>query len=121
MCAQENHRRDPMIDQDENCHVDPLDKPLDQKNLDSAAAAYLAVSGMGCTNCAMRVRNGLLGLEGVLVAYVELESQLAAAAYDPQRVTPEDLVQAVANAGNDGRHHYRAQFIRQVPVEWLLG
>lgn len=120
MCAQENHHRDTVINQDQDCHVDPLDKPFDQKTLASAAAAYLSVSGMGCANCAMRVRNGLLNLEGVLVAYVELERGLAAAAYDPQRITPDDLVQAVANAGNDGRHHYQAQFIQQVPVAWLL-
>lgn len=52
-------------------------------------------------------------MEGVLADHGELELQLASAAYDPQRGTSNDLVQAVANAGNDGHHNYQAQFIRQ--------
>ncbi len=43
----------------ENCHVEPLDKPLDETALAKATAAYLAVWGMGCPRCALRVRNGL--------------------------------------------------------------
>ena len=104
----------------ENCHVDPLEKPLDRQAIESAVAAYLLVGGMGCQNCAMRVRNGLLGLEGVIAAEVELGQGLAAAAYDPERVTTEDLIQAVSNAGNDGRHNYFAQLIKQVPASQAL-
>ena len=104
----------------DNCHVDPVEKTLDHQAIESALAAYLQVEGMGCPNCAMRVRNGLLGLEGVLAAEVELEQGLAAAAYDPNRVTTKDLIQAVAFAGNDGRHHYFARLIKQVPVSQVL-
>jgi copper chaperone CopZ len=68
----------------------------------------------------MRVRNGLLGLEGVFAAEVELDQGLAAAAYDPEQVTAEDLIQAVTRAGNDGRHNYFAQLIRRVPVRQAL-
>jgi copper chaperone CopZ len=109
------------MSEDKNCHVVALDKPLDRDALSEAVAAYLSVGGMGCPNCAMRVRNGLLSLEGVFVAEVYLEQGIAAAAYDPGRVKPGDLVQAVALSGNDGRHHYWAQFIQQVPVSRLLG
>jgi len=104
----------------ENCHVDPLEKSLDPQSIESAVAAYLLVGGMGCPNCAMRVRNGLIGLEGVFAADVELEQGLAAAAYDPERVTIEDLIQAVAQAGNDGRHHYFARLIKQIPASQAL-
>jgi copper chaperone CopZ len=100
----------------DECYVEPLEKPLDEAALESAMAAYLAVGGMGCPRCALRVRNGLLSLEGVLLADVLLEDCVAVAAYDPNRVTPEDLVQAVANAGNDGRHHYWAQVMAVMPV-----
>jgi copper chaperone CopZ len=93
----------------ENCQVEPVEKPLDEAALADAMAAYLNVSGMGCPRCATRVRNGLLSLDGVLVVDVFLEQNVAAAAYDPQRVSPDDLVQAVANSGNDGRHHYQAE------------
>ena len=101
----------------ENCKVEPLEKPLDRDALANAKAAYLAEYGMGCPRCAMRVRNGLLGLDGVLLAEVHLEQGIAAAAYDPHRVAPSDLVAAVVGAGNDGRHHYQAEFIKQVPFE----
>jgi Cu+-exporting ATPase len=101
----------------ENCQVEPLENPLDQDALANAMAAYLAVYGMGCPRCAMRVRYGLLGLDGVLLAEVHLEKGIAAAAFDPNRVTPSELVAAVAGAGNDGRHHYQAEFIKQVPIE----
>ena len=119
MNQQQRHHGQVAPDRDENCHVDPLQKSLDQSDLEGAVAAYLAVSGMGCPNCATRVSNGLLGLEGVLAVHVDLKQGLAVTAYDPEFVSPEDLIQAVANAGRDGRHHYGAQFIQQVPISWL--
>ncbi len=103
-----------------DCHVEPLEKPLDEQALESAQAAYLAVSGMGCPNCAARVRNGLLSVEGVLLVDVNLEMNIAAAAFDPQRVSPDDLTQAVAAAGNDGRHHYEAKVLKVVPATEAL-
>jgi len=104
----------------ENCHVEAVEKPLEEAALATAMAAYLSVSGMGCPRCATRVRNGLLTLEGVLVADVFLERGVAAAAYDPQRVAPDDLVNAVADSGNDGRHHYRAEVLSVVPATEAL-
>ena len=100
-----------------NCHVEPLEKPIDPLALQSATAVFLMVQGMGCPRCAMRVRNGLLGLEGVLVANVFLEEGMALAAYDPARVETGDLIAAVAAAGGDGRHHYEAQVIGQAPTD----
>ena len=104
----------------ENCHVEPVEKPLDRTALSTAMVAYLAVWGMGCPRCAMRVRNGLLGLDDVLLADVFLEEGIAAVAYKPDRVTTEDLVTVVAAAGNDGRHHYRAKVVGQVPAAQVL-
>jgi copper chaperone CopZ len=100
-----------------NCHVEPLEKPVDPVVLQSATAVFLMVQGMGCPRCAMRVRNGLLGLEGVLMADVFLEEGMAVAAYDPARVETGDLIGAVAAAGGDGRHHYEAQVIGQAPTD----
>lgn len=102
--------------QHDDCHVEPLEKPVDEAALETAMAAYLAVGGMGCPRCALRVRNGLLSLDGVLLADVFLEAGIATAAYDPTRVRPKDLVQAVANAGNDGRHHYWAEVMAVLPA-----
>ena len=108
------------MSQDENCHVEPIEKLVDQTAIETAQATYLAVTGMGCPRCATRVRNGLLTLDGVLLADVQLEAGIATAAYDPQRVTPETLTLAVAGAGNDGRHHYQAQVLRTLPASEAL-
>ncbi len=99
--------------QHDNCHVEPVVKPLDEIALENAMTAYLAVSGMGCPRCAMRVQNGLLSLEGVLLAEIQLEDGIATTAYDPTCVTPNDLLAAVGAAGNDGHHHYAATLIEQ--------
>lgn len=106
--------------QHDNCHVEPLEKPFDPTALENAMAAYLAVSGMGCPRCALRVQNGLLNLEGVLFAEVQLEDSIAVAAYDPIHVTPENLLAAVAGAGNDGRHHYGATLLQERPAREVV-
>ncbi len=97
------------MDDHENCHVELLEKPLDRIALSTAEAAILTVSGMGCPRCAMRVRNGLLSLDGVLVADVHLERGVAVVAFDPKRARLDYLLTAVAAAGNDGRHNYQAR------------
>lgn len=94
---------------EEKCHVDPLEKPLDHAAISEAMVAYLAVWGMGCPNCARRVRNSLLSLDGVMLVNIFLEQAMAVVAYDPKRVNSDELVKAVAIASNDGRHHYRAE------------
>ena len=94
-----------------NCHVDLIEKPLEQQALDRAQFALLLVQGMGCPNCARRVHNGLLALDGVLAVDVVLERGLAQVLYDPEQVSPIALLPAVAAAGNDGRHHYAAQLL----------
>lgn len=100
----------------ENCHVDPVKKPLDKEALVTAVAAFLGVSGMGCPTCTMRVRNGLLSLGGVLYADVFLQNGVAAVAFDPSLVTVDNLLSAVAGAGNDGRHHYDAHLLQTMPA-----
>lgn len=104
------------MNHEQDCHVDPLRKSLDRQALATAQAAILGVAGMGCPTCAMRVRNGLLQLDGVLVAQVLLERGLAAVAFDERRVAVDDLVSAVGAAGNDGRHHYVAQLLNTMPA-----
>lgn len=101
---------------EQDCTVEPLEKPLDRTALNTAHVAYLGVRGMGCPRCALRVRNGLLRLDGVLMAEVFLAKGIAAAAYDPSQLTPSALVRAVAAAGNDGRHHYQAHLMMVTPA-----
>ncbi len=93
---------------DQNCHVEPIQKTVLDSVLKNADTTLLAVSGMGCPNCAARVRNGLVSLDGVHHAEIYLDPGLAQVYFDGGKVTPEMLIDAVAFADNDGRHHYEA-------------
>jgi copper chaperone CopZ len=97
---------------EENCYVQPIYKnAVPAQQLQDADRATLAISGMGCHNCATRVRNGLLALDGVYGVDVYLNMALAEVTYVRAKVSPGQLVEAVARAGNDGRHEYRAQLL----------
>ncbi len=96
---------------DENCRVEPVLKTVTEQQIRSADRALLSIGGMGCSNCATRVRNGLLALQGVYTADVYLNMGLAEVLYDRRTVSLESLETAVHQAGNDGRHEYHAMVI----------
>lgn len=101
-----------------NCHVEPISKIPTAEEGRKVRAAFLEVWGMGCSNCAARVRNSLLLLEGVLDAYVDhLEGQ-AKVVYNPDFVTIQDLLEAVQRAGGDGRHEYGAVLEVHKEIPW---
>lgn len=95
------------------CQVNPVAKPLNREALVNAKAAYLAVYGMGCQSCAMRVQNSLMSLNGVLLAEVDVNGGMAAITYEPKKVRVDDLLDAVVAAGGDGRHNYQAKLVRE--------
>jgi copper chaperone CopZ len=104
----------------ENCHVEPFQKTPTIEEQKTTTSAVLVVSGMGCPNCAARVRNSLLSLSGVVEAQVILETGLAEVTYNPDLADVPVLLNAVAQAGADGRHHYRAREWQELapPVVW---
>lgn len=108
----------------ENCHVDAFEKTATAEERQHLAATMLVVKGMGCPNCATRVRNGLLSLKGVIEAQIVLEMGVAEVTFNSQLVTIAALIDAVARAGGDGRHTYRAQVwdevVRSEPPLMLL-
>ena len=95
----------------ENCHVEPIHKAALDHVIQNAERILLSISGMGCPNCATRVRNGLLLLDGVHDAEVLLNMRMAEVYFDEKKVSSAMLIQAVAGAGNDGRHNYQAQAV----------
>lgn len=99
---------------DDNCHVERLEKTASAEERQKVDQALLAVWGMGCPNCANRVRNSLLSLNGVLDASVDHRAGMAQVSFNPTMVSPEALVSAVSRAGGDGRHEYGAQVLTQV-------
>lgn len=93
---------------DENCHVEPVQKIASVEEQQATALIMLGVHGMGCPNCAARVRNNLLGLKGVTEADVDHVTGTADVEFNPNLVAVPALLEAVAQAGNDGRHRYQA-------------
>jgi len=96
---------------DENCHVDPIQKTATSDERQTVTTAVLAVRGMGCPNCAARVRNSLIALTGVVEADVDHTAGMAQVNFNPNLTNLAALVEAVARAGGDGRHEYRAQLM----------
>ena len=97
---------------DKSCYVEPIYKnSVSAEQIRNADTAMLAVWGMGCENCATRVRNSLLSLEGVYAAGVYLNMALAEVIYDRKTIVTDALINAIYRAGNDGRHEYRAELI----------
>lgn len=59
--------------------------------------ATLTITGMSCGHCVSSVRNALAALNGVTVQAVRVgEAEIL---YDPAKVTPSALVEAVTQSG----------------------
>jgi Cu+-exporting ATPase len=61
--------------------------------------AVLALEGMTCASCAMRIEKGLKKVPGVLDASVNLATELANVTYDPAQTGIEQMVQKVEAVG----------------------
>lgn len=59
----------------------------------------LPIGGMSCASCVARVQAGLSKLDGVEDAKVNLASEKATIQYDPLKVSPSELVEAVEKLG----------------------
>jgi len=66
----------------------------------------LPVGGMTCASCVGRVENALHRLPGVTAA-VNLAQERADIRFDPRQVTPQQLIQAVTDAGYEIRAEQR--------------
>ncbi len=63
------------------------------------AQTTLALEGMTCASCAMRIEKGLKKVPGVLDAQVNLATELGLVTYDPTQTGLEQLVQKVEAVG----------------------
>lgn len=67
-----------------------------------AQTCTLRVSGMVCEGCAVAVKIAAGKIDGVQVAKVSYDQELAEITYDPAKVTPEAIAQAITkNSGLD--------------------
>jgi Cu+-exporting ATPase len=69
----------------------------------TAARVTLSVDGMTCAACQVRVQRALTKTPGVDTASVNLMMNNAVVTFDPHRVSPTDLVQAIKATGYDSR------------------
>ena len=95
----------------ENCHVEPIEKHATPQEQARLSDGHMVIRGMGCPNCAARVRNSLLSLEGVVDANVDHNTGVGRVFYNPTMLTARDLEAAVRAAGGDGRHEYFGKLV----------
>jgi heavy metal translocating P-type ATPase len=110
------------------------------------AEVEFTVTGMTCGSCAARVERTLARQEGVERAAVNLATERAVVAFDPERLGPDDLVAVVGKIGyglapatpaaagpasaagsagvgapGDAETAWQAMWLRRVLVAWPLG
>jgi copper chaperone CopZ len=95
----------------DHCHVMPIEKHVALSGNEKLETIFMRISGMGCPNCALRVRNGLLGVSGVIGAEVDHITGTARVTIDGAYMNILSLVDAVAQAGDEQRHTYRAALV----------
>ncbi|MGB8344063.1 MAG: heavy metal translocating P-type ATPase, partial [Ktedonobacteraceae bacterium] len=66
---------------------------------EAECSATLALEGMTCASCAMRIEKGLKKLPGILDVSVNLATERASISYDPTRTDLEQMVQKVEAVG----------------------
>src|SRR5213592_5033467 len=69
----------------------------DQRKADSRTV--LALEGMTCASCAMRIEKGLKKVPGVKDASVNLATEQATVSYDPAQASLAQMVQKVEAVG----------------------
>lgn len=66
-----------------------------------AQQVTLTLNGMTCASCAFAIKAALKKLDGVQEAKVSYREERATIIYDPDRVSPEAMIQAIRDAGFD--------------------
>ena len=59
----------------------------------------IPVEGMSCNSCVANVKSSLKPMEGIQGVRVSLEQRNATIAYEPEKVSPEQVQQAINNLG----------------------
>ncbi|HEX9413911.1 MAG TPA: copper ion binding protein, partial [Ktedonobacterales bacterium] len=74
------------------------------------ATAQLALEGMTCASCALRIEKGLKKVSGVVGASVNLATERATVQYDPAAASVDDLLKKVDAVG------YKASLLVERPA-----
>lgn len=71
----------------------------------------LSIRGMGCINCANRIHNALIALDGVGQAYIDHRTGQGAVYFNPDGLSPDEIIARIASAGGTSGHRYRAEVV----------
>jgi len=93
--------------------------------------AIIPITGMHCSSCVLTIENSLKKVEGVYDAKVNFASEKAHIEYDPNRVTRNELEQAISRAGYkaiieeekvtvDVEKQAREREIRSLKIKFLI-
>ncbi|MBS3791834.1 copper-translocating P-type ATPase [Candidatus Bipolaricaulota bacterium] len=72
---------------------------LKEENVEEKEKTDLDIEGMTCASCAQAVEKGLADLEGTEDVNVNIATDKASLAYDPEEVSKDDMAEAVEKAG----------------------
>ena len=97
-----------------DCHVEPIQKVASADEQEQIELVLLAVWGMGCPNCANRVRNSVLSIYGVTATYVDHAAGIAQISYNPNFVKIDSLISAIRWAGRGSKYAYGARLLATV-------
>lgn len=86
-----------MSDSTQTPPITPLAKPQDA--VANVHSAILALEGMSCASCAMRIEKGLKKVPGVENAVVNLATEKATITFDPTLASMDDLLKKVKAVG----------------------
>lgn len=79
-------------------------EPSGPANLpEETRSVTLAVPGMSCATCPIRVETALNRADGVVSAQASLDDKQARVTYDPARIDMAGLIEAIAEAGFTAR------------------
>jgi len=90
-----------------DCRVEPA-RTGTEANGRPTTDVNLFITGMGCSNCALRVQNALLSVQGVTAAQVKLAPPIATVRSLRGEVSSEQLIAAVRKAGQGSTREYHA-------------
>lgn len=85
------------------------------------SAVRLRIEGMGCTQCAERIRASLVACPGVRGARVELGSSTASVVFDPSQLSVDQVMEIIERIGMTSGHAYAAVPVSAVSVNVANG
>jgi Cu+-exporting ATPase len=90
------------------------EQAVSRETEEESRCTLLAIEGMSCASCAMRIEKGLRKLPGVLEARVNLATEQASVTYRPELVGPEQFYQKIEALG------YKAAPLEPSPAPFAM-